>query len=89
MLRFLLGAGIGAALVYFLDPERGKKRREEAMERLNDVAHRGADQVNEVARYTTDKAGELADKTANLDINGHTPEFTDAQSLGSTTPSYT
>jgi gas vesicle protein len=85
----LLGAGIGAALVFFLDPERGQKRREMAVERLNGVAQRGTDQMDEVARYTTNKADELADKTANLEINGYTPEFTDAQNLGSTAPSYT
>ena len=89
MLKFLLGAGIGAALVYFLDPEKGQERRDKIMGRLNDVARRGTDQINEVARYTTNKADELADKTANLEINTHTPDFTDAQSLGGTTPSYT
>jgi osmotically-inducible protein OsmY len=33
MPRFALGAAVGAALVYFFDQERGRKRRKEAIKR--------------------------------------------------------
>ena len=37
----LLAAGVGAALVYFLDAERGAERRRQAAERLREVARSG------------------------------------------------
>src|SRR5262245_5788957 len=89
MLRFLLAVGLGAALVYFLDPERGEERRKKAMEQFSDMTHHGADKLDEAAKYTTSKADELADRTANLNINGTTPDLTNAQSFDSSTPSYT
>ena len=41
ILPILVAAGVGAALVYFLDPERGARRRQQAAERLRDVVGDG------------------------------------------------
>ncbi|CAN5129918.1 hypothetical protein BH23ACT9_BH23ACT9_32330 [soil metagenome] len=61
----LLGAAAGAAAVYFNDPDRGEKRREQfankassAMEGLNQAT----DDVKDLADQARQDAGELADE---------------------------
>ena len=41
ILPILVAAGVGAALVYFLDPERGARRRQQAAQRFRDVVGDG------------------------------------------------
>jgi len=52
MIRFLFSAGFGAALVYFLDPEKGHDRRTMASQRFAKALHRGSDSMENTARYT-------------------------------------
>jgi hypothetical protein len=89
VIRFLIAAGLGAALVYFLDRDKGKERREKFAEQFSDMTRRGTEKLDEAAKYTTNKAEEMADRTAQLEVNGNTPDFTDAQSLSNTTQAYT
>ena len=44
------GAGIGAALMYFFDPERGARRRAMARDKLNRVTHVTGDSLGSTAR---------------------------------------
>lgn len=59
-LRTMLFAGAaGAALMYFLDPDRGEGRRAMARDRVNSVARRGAMNVERQTRYREGQVGGL------------------------------
>ncbi len=66
MLRYLVVAGVGAALFYFLNPENGAHRREAATKELSSVL---GDQMGDVPRHTACTAEELAERTARLEIS--------------------
>ncbi len=60
-LTILGGIGAGAALMYFLDPERGRTRRDSVKEKATELSN---DVKNNVTGYTNDfkdKAAELYD----------------------------
>lgn len=73
MLKYLLAVGVGAALVYFLDPDRGPQRREAAAKQLSNVAQLNAEQLEDIAQYTANTAQELFEITASLEIDGIPP----------------
>lgn len=54
------GAGIGAALMYFFDPERGGRRRAMARDKLTRVAHVTGDSVGTAARDVANRARGVA-----------------------------
>lgn len=56
MLRFLMAVGLGAALEYFLDPDRGRRRRAMAQDRTAALARRCARQASQLARYAASTA---------------------------------
>jgi hypothetical protein len=85
MLKYLVAAGVGAALAYFLDPVRGEQRREKARVRVATITLLGSGTVDEVARYTTNEAEELAARTAELDISWYTPDFVEAHTASAYT----
>ena len=71
--RMLLGAAVGGALVYFLDPQNGAQRRERlrswweqnrepVMERASSAASAAQATVSETSARVGDKLGEVGDK---------------------------
>jgi osmotically-inducible protein OsmY len=62
MLKFIFSAAIGAALAYFLDPDRGKGRRAMAKDRLTKTLRQGSESVKDTARYTASKAEGISQK---------------------------
>ncbi len=69
MVGFLLGAGLGAALTYFLDPDQGARRRNIARDRLIAVARRTGEQVGRQADYAASTAQGIYQKAAHQDDN--------------------
>lgn len=75
-----VGAGAGAAAVWFADPERGAERRERAIQRVTStvgeargVVEQAKDQVEEAREQVADRAdGDDAERTLDLDA-GHEP----------------
>jgi osmotically-inducible protein OsmY len=53
MVRFIFAATIGAALAYFLDPERGRDRRSMASEQIAKLLRQGSGQVSDRIENTT------------------------------------
>ena len=51
MSQFVLGIGVGAALAFFLDPDRGGYRRSQARDRLAAFWRRGGRQLARNTRY--------------------------------------
>jgi osmotically-inducible protein OsmY len=47
----VLAGGIGAALAFFFDPDRGRYRRNQARDRLAGLFHRASRQVERQARF--------------------------------------
>jgi len=56
MLKFLLTMGVGAALAYFLDPDKGKRRRNIARDRLMATMRQTGSQLEDRARYAASTA---------------------------------
>jgi osmotically-inducible protein OsmY len=48
---FLFGGAVGAAAVYFLDPEQGARRRSIAIDKSRSYARQGADEAQRKATY--------------------------------------
>ena len=58
--KLLVGAGLGAGLMYLFDPELGRRRRTVARDRAVRLAHKTRDAAEEVARDARNKARGLA-----------------------------
>jgi hypothetical protein len=59
-LTFLTGAGVGAGLMYVLDPQAGRRRRALARDQAVHLAHEARDAANVVARDMRNRAQGLA-----------------------------
>jgi osmotically-inducible protein OsmY len=56
ILTFIGGIGIGAGLMYMLDPDRGSRRRALARDRILSAAHRTPDAIAATARDLKNRA---------------------------------
>ena len=54
--RVLLGAVIGAGIMYLLDPDRGRRRRTRLRDQLVSAGHRTSDAVGATSRDVTNRA---------------------------------
>ena len=59
----LIGAGLGAGLMYLLDPDRGRRRRVVLRDQARSTARRAGRRMNVVARDFSHRAAGLAAKT--------------------------
>ncbi len=59
-IAFLAGAGLGAGLMYVLDPQMGRRRRAVARDRAVHLAHEARDAAGTVARDMSNRARGLA-----------------------------
>ena len=66
MLKFLLTMGLGAALAYFLDPDRGKRRRNMARDRLMATMRQTGAQLEDRARYAASTTEGWQQKAAHM-----------------------
>jgi osmotically-inducible protein OsmY len=66
MFKLLFGAAIGAALAYFLDPDRGKRRRNVTRDRLMGLARHTGERLEDQARYATSTAQGLYEKAVHM-----------------------
>jgi osmotically-inducible protein OsmY len=68
MLRYVLaaglGAGLGAGLEYFMDPDRGRRRRNMARDRAAALARRASSTAQRKGRYAASTARGLTDRMA-------------------------
>lgn len=63
-MRFLLGIGVGAALVYFLDQERGADRRAQANNWMRQYVN--SDTIAQARQTTVNQARTLGQQTSQL-----------------------
>src|SRR5436305_2593413 len=62
MWKFVLTAGFGGALMYFLDPDRGRRRRNIARDRTAATVRRASWLAGRKTRYAASTAQGLAEK---------------------------
>jgi CBS domain-containing protein len=62
-LTFLAGLGSGAALMYFLDPERGRRRRALVSDQVTSLANDAQDMIGKTQRDLTNRAQGLWHET--------------------------
>src|SRR5262245_21416168 len=62
---FLAGAGIDAAVMYVIDPERGRRRRALARDKLVSAITRADDAIAATARDLANRARGIAAETRN------------------------
>jgi hypothetical protein len=65
-LGFIGAAGAGAALMYFLDPRWGRRRRVLARDQMNRIRHQTADAVGATSRDLRNRAYGIMAETRNL-----------------------
>lgn len=78
---FLLGAAVGAAAEYFLDPQGGNRRRSTATDKAGKYAHQSTDVVSTRAEQAASKAkGAVVEKAKSTGIrhDKSTGELNDA-----------
>jgi len=63
-LTFLIGAGCGAGLMYFFDPQYGRRRRSLARDQMLAASHRAARQLDRTVRHTRNRLKGVAYQTA-------------------------
>ena len=59
-IAFLAGAGVGAGLMFMLDPQMGRRRRARARDQAVSLAHQARDAAETVAKDATNKMRGLA-----------------------------
>ena len=60
MTGFLLGLGAGAALMYVLDPDRGRRRRALIHDKAVALSHDASDVINKTAKDLSNRAYGIA-----------------------------
>ncbi|HEV2705691.1 MAG TPA: hypothetical protein VGV59_07175 [Pyrinomonadaceae bacterium] len=65
-LMLLYGLGLGAALMYLLDPEHGERRRERLSERLAGLSNRTADLAGKTTRELRGRAQDVVSQASGL-----------------------
>jgi hypothetical protein len=72
-MRLLGGAGIGAALMYFLDPQQGRRRRALVRDQMIHLSHEARDAADVVARDAANRAGGVWSEARAL-VSGRTQD---------------
>jgi len=67
---FLAGAGLGAGLMYILDPQQGRRRRALARDKAVSLAHEVQDTAEVVARDASNRARGLASGDVSVLVGG-------------------
>ena len=67
---FLAGAGVGAGLMFLLDPQMGRRRRAIARDKAVSLAHQAEDAAEVVARDVTNRARGLASGDMSVLVGG-------------------
>src|SRR5215216_5482946 len=65
-LALLGGVGLGAALMYSLDPDRGRRRRARVRDKVLSAAHRAPDAIGTTARDVRNRARGLAAEVGSM-----------------------
>src|SRR5918996_1274455 len=63
-LALLGGIGLGATLMYLVDPDRGKRRRARMRDKLSSVTHKAPDAISATARDISNRMRGLAAQAA-------------------------
>ena len=58
--------GLGAALMYFFDPDRGKRRRALVRDKVDAAAHKAADKAEKMGRDVRNRAYGMVVETKSL-----------------------
>jgi hypothetical protein len=83
MLSFLAGAAIGAGLMFLLDPDRGRRRRALARDRILSAGRHAGEDVGAKARHLRNRArGLVAGARSRMQADA---EDDDVMTNGSTT----
>jgi hypothetical protein len=71
LLMLLTGAGIGALVMYLIDPEQGRRRRAVMRDKLISASNQAADFINSKSRDLSNRAqGTVAEARSSLGIEG-------------------
>lgn len=73
-LRFLAGAGVGAGLMYFLDPRSGRRRRVLTADRVNRAVHEAGCALDVAARDAAHRARGLWAAVRSARAGGEAPD---------------
>lgn len=76
LLRWLSGAAIGAAAMYLADPERGRRRRALATDKVRSVAHKTGDAINVASRDLGNRVQGIRAQAGHM-FSRRGPEFDD------------
>ncbi|HVS03347.1 MAG TPA: BON domain-containing protein [Thermoanaerobaculia bacterium] len=86
---FAFGLGLGAALMYLLDPDRGTRRRALLRDQLDHARHRGGDALKAKAKHVRNvsrgAAAELASRLRGEEVDDPTLEARVREKLGRAT----
>ena len=63
---FLCGAALGAAIMYFLDPQGGRRRRALVRDQAVSLANQAGDYAGKTARDLSNRATGLAHETRRM-----------------------
>ena len=75
-----LGAGLGAGLMYLLDPDRGSRRRAIARDKITSAVNRTGQAIGEKSRDLRNRARGIAAETGSLLRSSQAAEKADVQS---------
>src|SRR5690242_11111828 len=70
----LVGVGVGAALMYFFDPDRGRRRRALVRDKVDAAANKTADYAGKFQRDLRNKAYGMVAETKSIFRTGQVPD---------------
>lgn len=76
LFRLIVGSVTGAALMYFLDPQAGKRRRALMRDQLVKLSNTASNQVDVIAENTANRAQGMAAETRNRFSTEEVPDET-------------